>query len=491
MQRTGLGATAVVAVGAVAVTAWLVPAALPGHAATASAAEVSTTSESPTSVVGRQAALRRPDGATTKAGHVVFADFPGVPSGPRSRLLSATAVANAGAAAPYLRASLVVAGHPASQHPGTVRVGWSRELSTDGSVALNQARIPAADFWVALRLASDAPAAVQRQWTTTHVRLRLDLRQQVPSQPSSSPAPSPTQSTFPSPSSSPSPSPSVSTSPTASPSPSPTNPAPSSTTLFGSTAQNVKGESGTAAVARIRGQFGRLGVVRLFDHGNATPWKGIERQVGTTPVVESFRPTPQAVLSGALDNYYRNWFATAPRDRVTYWSYSHEPEDNIEHREFTGAQYRAAWVRLKGLANQAHNSQLKATLILMGWSIQPHSGRSFETYYPGSNVIDVLSWDVYNHAGKDGSYGPAANLYADVIAKSRSLGKPFGISETASVLAAGDNGSARAAWLTQMAHYLSAQHSLYVTYFNSFLGVDYRLQDRPSVAAWRAVCTQG
>jgi hypothetical protein len=63
---------------------------------------------------------------------------------------------------------------------------------------------------------------------------------------------------------------------------------------------------------------------------------------------------------------------------------------------FTAQQFRQAWQRIAGLAMQANNARLRATLILMGWSVDSASGRNWRDYYPGRQYVDVLGWDLYN-----------------------------------------------------------------------------------------------
>ena len=73
--------------------------------------------------------------------------------------------------------------------------------------------------------------------------------------------------------------------------------------------------------------------------------------------------------------------AKAPTDARTWWSFWHEPEDNIEGGNFTAAQYRTAWRHVADLADAAHNQQLRATLILMCWSAEKGSHRDWRDYY--------------------------------------------------------------------------------------------------------------
>jgi len=132
------------------------------------------------------------------------------------------------------------------------------------------------------------------------------------------------------------------------------------------------------------------------------------------------------------------------------------------------------------------NPTLRATLVLMCWSLEAGSGRTWTDYYPGPTVIDVLSWDCYNREWQDGRYVTPAKRFEEVIAVSRSTGKPFGIAELGTVFAVGDTtGAGRAQWLRDSAVYLAANNAAFVTYFDSTVGADYRLLDRPSQQAWR------
>ena len=208
-------------------------------------------------------------------------------------------------------------------------------------------------------------------------------------------------------------------------------------------------------------------------------------------MIVSFKVDPAEVLAGTHDARLRQWFRTAPRNQDIYWTYYHEPEDNIANGDFTAAQYRQAWQRLSGLAAEAKNPRLRATLILMGFSVNPASHRNWRDYYPGKQYVQVMGWDVYNH--KKGGYTPAADMFARVIAVSRGEGLPFGIAETGSDLVAGDTGAQRAAWLRDMARHLTENHAVFVDYFDIDLSShnepDYRLRDAPSQAAWREFCS--
>ena len=102
------------------------------------------------------------------------------------------------------------------------------------------------------------------------------------------------------------------------------------------------------ALARETGAFGRSGHrPDLLPPACRRPWPG-SAGVSGGPVAVSFKAAPKDVLSGRLDGQLSNWFATAPKDRPIYWSYFHEPENDVESGAFTTADYRAAWVHLAG-----------------------------------------------------------------------------------------------------------------------------------------------
>jgi hypothetical protein len=254
----------------------------------------------------------------------------------------------------------------------------------------------------------------------------------------------------------------------------------------------LEGETYQEALGRIDGYYNGLETARVFYTGLPRAWPG-KLDTGGRPMIVSFKAPPAEVLAGTHDARLREWFRTAPRDQDIYWTYWHEPEQEIEAGDFTAAQYRLAWQRLSGLSDEAANSRLHRTLILMGWSVDPASGRNWRDYYPGREYLDVLAWDLYNHGWSSGAYRAPAVIFANVIATSRGESLPFGIAETGSPMAVGDDGTGRAAWLRELAAHLSESGAVFVAYYDldrrSRGGPDYRLRDAPSMAAWREFCS--
>jgi hypothetical protein len=264
---------------------------------------------------------------------------------------------------------------------------------------------------------------------------------------------------------------------------------PSGGTLFGTSLWTGDGSNAAQALARETAAFGRPDVVRTYYTGMPAAWPGSAGASGG-PVVVSFKAAPKDVASGRLDSQFSNWFATAPKDRPIYWSYFHEPENDVESGSFSTADYRAAWAHLAGLADKANNPQLRSNLILMCWTLNPASHRNWQDYFAGSGVIDTIGWDCYNKSFSKGQYGDPASMLGKAVSTSRGAGANWAVAELGSKMASGDSGAGRAKWLQAIGSYARANGAAYITYFDSTVGGDFRLLDAPSKSAWRAVISQ-
>ncbi len=271
-------------------------------------------------------------------------------------------------------------------------------------------------------------------------------------------------------------------------------------TLFGAMVSATSGETFSDAVARQDARYGTptpMPISRVFYSGGAQPWPGKAGASGR-PVVVSFKYAPADVVAGTYDAALSKFFAGAPKTYDVFWSYVHEPEDNIARGEFSAADYRAAWQRIAALASAAApgNSHLRSTLILMCYTMNSASGRDWRAYYvPGAQ--SMLAFDCYNHAGKRNLYGDPANIFRPVTEWSTANPTiPWGISEVGSTLASTDaDGTKRAAWLRSVGSFLAKQHvanansAVFGLYFDTVgpSGTDYRLTDSASQSAWRDV----
>lgn len=261
-------------------------------------------------------------------------------------------------------------------------------------------------------------------------------------------------------------------------------------TLPGASLHIQDGESFADALRRSDRTFGPLRMVRVFYPGLPPAWNGSRADVTDRTVVVSFKAPPRQVAAGTYDSRLTAWFRSVPRNVDVYWSYFHEPENDVQDGAYTPAEFAAAFRHVAELADGVRNPRLRSTLILMCWTLSPNSGRDFDAYYPGAAAVDVLGWDCYNSGAKKDRYTPPDQVFSRMIEKSRALGKPWGLAETGSVRVAGDgDGARRAAWLRSMSEYLNEQRPLWVAYYDyQVSGGDYRLTDAPSRQAWKAWC---
>lgn len=260
-------------------------------------------------------------------------------------------------------------------------------------------------------------------------------------------------------------------------------------TLAGASIGQQGGETFAQALNRTDRTLGEPQVARVFYPGLPPAWPRSRADVVDRTVVVSFKAAPQEVNAGRHDARLASWFSSVPRDYDVYWSYFHEPEDDVERGAFAAADYKAAWRRIAELADRADNPKLVNTVILMCWTLDPKSGRNFTAFYPGGDLVEALGWDCYNFGHKSKRYASPDEVYGRMIAKSRELGKPFGVAETGSSLVPGDSGAGRAAWIHSATSYLNGKGPKFVAYYNQVVSQgDFRLLDAPSIQAWRSFC---
>lgn len=265
-------------------------------------------------------------------------------------------------------------------------------------------------------------------------------------------------------------------------------PPPPPTPLIGSSIGLNTGETWTQGLTRHDTTVGPLDIVRVFYPSAPDAWSGSKAAQCNRPVVVSFKYTPADINAGKYDAFLTSWFASLPKTSYKiWWSYYHEPEDNVESGAFTAAQFRAAWRRVAGFARAASNPNLFNTLILMGYTVNPASGRNFADFYPGNDVVDVLGWDAYSAIGK---YDTPATVYGNLIAKSEAQGKPWAICETGAMKTSSDaTGSGHAGWVNSVRTFMGGEIPLFVCYWNQIIDAkDYRLSTAPAQKAWSDYC---
>jgi hypothetical protein len=253
----------------------------------------------------------------------------------------------------------------------------------------------------------------------------------------------------------------------------------SSIPLFGSSV-------GYQSLAQTTAQFGQMPIVRVYYPGlpASNAWDGGQAGANDSAVIVSFKALPKDILSGADDAALTHFFDTAPTGHPIYYSYYHEPEDNIADGEFTLADYKAAWARVASLAGAAHNPDLHSTLILMSWDLVKASGRDWKSYLPGGGIISTLGWDAYpvgSATNVNPQPTPPADFMGPCIAASNSVGLPYGFAEFGLSMAAG-----RPTWMTEVGNYLMSSGALFATVFNGV--AEYptlQLTDQASQDVWK------
>lgn len=251
--------------------------------------------------------------------------------------------------------------------------------------------------------------------------------------------------------------------------------------LLGSSVRNK------ADLAADTAEFGPMPIVRVYYGGLPAPsaWTAGLAAANHSAVIVSFKARPDAILSGADDTALRHFFDTAPSGHPIYYSYFHEPEDNIGAGQFTLAAYKAAWVRVAAIAKAAHNPCLHSTLILMSWDLVKASHRNWRNYLPGGGIISTLGWDAYPAGSATNEHPqltPPAAFMGPAIAASRSVGLPYGFAEFGLSTARG-----RPAWLASVGRYIMRSGALFASYFNGNRQYPtLRLTDARSIAVWRS-----
>lgn len=257
-------------------------------------------------------------------------------------------------------------------------------------------------------------------------------------------------------------------------------------TVFGASFQRQRGERYPVALGRVEAALD-LRLVRVFYPGLPDPWPG---KAPGRDVVVSFKIDPAEVLDGVHDDYMREWFREAPTDQSVHWVYWHEPENDTEDGSFEPEEFRDAYAHVAALADEVGRDDLRATVVLMSYSLDPDSGREWQDWFPPAESVDVLAWDVYNRGRGETFYAEPAELFGPLREASESVGKPYAVAEFASPLAPGDDGEERARWITASGCYLAATDAEFAAWFDFVWNDgadDYRLADAPSLTAWRGL----
>jgi hypothetical protein len=245
---------------------------------------------------------------------------------------------------------------------------------------------------------------------------------------------------------------------------------------------------GTTTTGAYRSTYEPVDMYRAFFSGAPGSWATDPKLTTGKPVNVSFKWTPATVLGGTVDDAIRTFFQTAPANLPVWWTYFHEPENEIANGDFTAADYRAAWQHIWTIAHESgvYQANVQAALILMDYTVNPASGRNWLDYYPGAAYVDVLSWDVYGFKEKDADTANDESIQTHMarvpsLAVTQAAGKAYAISEVGY-----DNPANRPAFLTGLANWARDNNTVFVEYFDEVGGLgDHRLSDTASEVVWR------
>lgn len=215
----------------------------------------------------------------------------------------------------------------------------------------------------------------------------------------------------------------------------------------------------------------------------------------------SFKYYPSDVLSGSKDAIIGSIFSSMQPGAVRWWSYWHEPDDEIYvSSTFTSADYLAAWNHINELsaAYTPAGVDARAYTCVMEYSMRPadkhgpQSPRPFEGMYPG-DFIQALGFDVYSGWNDKNPYTlDPAEQFDKLFALGQQYGKPICLPEFGTAATAPSGVSmTRAQWITNALRYMEphADEISFITYWND--GFAILTDDTAAASVWKGMCLNG
>lgn len=264
------------------------------------------------------------------------------------------------------------------------------------------------------------------------------------------------------------------------------------TIIWGSSYGAIQGETQSNAFTRVREAFGNHQIVRIFCSADPV-WPAFISVESVAQI--SFKMDAKDVLSGSKDAVLINFFNKLATTSIIYWTYFHEPEDDIRDGVFTAEEYRNAFDYIIDLQKKLNKPNLVPTLCLMTYSLDPASKRNWRDYLPAK--VELISWDGYyrDTMGDDVSkiFGPAREVM-------KTVDLPWAVAETGvnKMKKSGQvnevmDKEKRKSLLAALAKDLSTIEPLpiFVEYFDSSPSHDapfsnWRISDDPDmIAAWK------
>lgn len=241
----------------------------------------------------------------------------------------------------------------------------------------------------------------------------------------------------------------------------------------------------------MKAAFGTHEIVRAYS-GSAAQWPNCLPSDNNVHI--SFKYNPVDILAGTHDSSLTQFFSGLSSSAKIYWTYYHEPEDEIRAGLFTAQQYRDAFDHIITLQKRLNKPNLTPTLCLMTYSLTTQSGRNWRDYLP--TKVQLLAWDGYysDEMGTD-----VSKVFTAARNASAQAGLPWAVAETGvnkmkKSGAVNDTIPLATRWslLTALAQDIrnSPVKPVFVCYFDSdppqdLPFSDWRISEDPSmVAAW-------
>ncbi len=181
-----------------------------------------------------------------------------------------------------------------------------------------------------------------------------------------------------------------------------------------------------------------LSVRPRTDAGEVIPWADIAA----------------AAPGSAIDDQLRRWArAIAAHGPQLYFTFNHEPETADSAPNGTAPEFVAAWRRMVETLRAEGGDEVPTVLVLGRGA---YADGSFDDWYPGDDVVDVLGVDPYNWYDCQGTGRPwtsAEELLAPALEVAVSRGKPLAVPEIASTEDPADP-DRKAAWIEDLGRYL-------------------------------------
>ncbi len=218
------------------------------------------------------------------------------------------------------------------------------------------------------------------------------------------------------------------------------------------------------------------------------------RKAGVVPWISFKDWTSDTAASAAL----RTWMVIPDDVTLTYLTYHHEPQGDLNPNE-----YRRRW-RIVADVVRAHRNAARVKLVPID-VLYPSRRKIWDRYRTdwtqwtgiwqqwaptdraGRYLGDYMGWDCYLEITAT-TYERPERFFATPIGAAHTLGVPLVIPELGAIrVPSDDSGMQRAAWINNCLLYLAAQDCRLVNWWHATgtNGKDYRLTDTPSADAWR------